>query len=164
MNAPTVTAGKYLTFFLAGEEYALEIEKIKEIIELMPFTKVPIAPDYVRGVINLRGSVVPVIELRKKLGIAATEDTKETCIIVAETIKNNARAFFGFIVDSVSEVMEILSGQIEPAPDFGIEIDASVINGLAKTKDSVKILLNIDRLLSGDSIINNNTTEVTRHG
>lgn len=144
-------AGKYLTFTLCGEEYAIGITRVREIIELMQFTKIPLTPGYSRGVINLRGTVVPVIGLREKFSMPHMDDSKETCIIVVETHGAVETKLYGLVVDAVSEVLDIKKEQIEPAVDFGAEIDASCIDGLAKTAGPVKILLNIDRVLKNTS-------------
>ncbi len=145
--------GKYLTFILAGEEYGLEILKVREIIGLMDITVVPRTPPYVRGVINLRGKIIPVVDLRVKFGMDAVEDTEETCIIVVEVAQNDKSVEMGSLVDKVSEVLDISGDDIEDAPSFGNGFDANFIMGMAKAKDSVKILLNIDAVLSGEEII-----------
>ena len=140
-------AGKYLTFKLAAEEYGLEILKVREIIGLMDITKVPQTPHYVRGVINLRGKVIPIIELRLKFGMDSTEDTEQTCIIVVEVASGQGSVMTGIVVDSVSEVLDIVEDQIEDAPTFGAGIDTDFILGIGKIKDEVKILLDIDKVL-----------------
>jgi len=140
-------AGKYLTFKLAHEEYGLEILKVREIIGLMEITKVPQTPHYIRGVINLRGKVIPIIELRQKFGMETTEDTEQTCIIVVEAISNQGSLMTGIVVDSVSEVLDIVEDQIEDAPAFGAGIDTDFISGIGKIKDEVKLLLDIDKVL-----------------
>ena len=145
-------AGKYLTFKIDAEEYGVEILKVKEIIGLMNITKVPRTPAFVRGVINLRGMVIPVVDLRKKFGMQSIEDTKETCIIVMEIVKNGEPISMGILVDAVSEVLDIAGQEIESTPSFGVEIDMGSILGMAKTKGSVKILLNIDRVLTEEDI------------
>ena len=145
--------GKYLTFMLAGEEYGLEILKVREIIGLMDITVVPRTPPYVRGVINLRGKIIPVVDLRVKFGMEAIEDTEETCIIVVEVRRNDKSVEMGSLVDKVSEVLDINGDDIEDPPSFGNGFEADFILGMAKAKDSVKILLNIDAVLSGEEII-----------
>ena len=141
-------AGKYLTFKLAVEEYGLEILKVQEIIKMMDITRVPRTPDFVRGVINLRGKVIPVIDLRLKFGMEAKETTEKTCVIVVQVSRDNATVTTGIIVDEVSEVLDIASGEIEPAPSFGTNVDTRFILGMAKAKGSVKILLDINKVLS----------------
>ena len=148
----TVGAGKYLTFSLSAEEYGLSILKIKEIIGMQPITPVPQTPDFVKGVINLRGKVIPVIDLRVRFGMPAVDHTDRTCIIVVE-IKNADRdVLIGTVVDSVSEVMNIKSGDIEATPDFGTRLDTGFILGMAKMEGGVKILLDIDRVLGVEDI------------
>ena len=145
-------AGKYLTFRLADEEYGVEILKVREIIGLMPVTRVPKTPDFVRGVINLRGSVIPVVELRSKFGMESVADTNETCVIVVEIMKQKEPVQIGILVDSVSEVIDIAAGDLESTPSFGVELDTQYILGMAKMKETVKILLNINRVLTGEEL------------
>ena len=145
-------AGKYLTFKLAEEEYGLEILKVKEIIGLMSITRVPRTPDYIRGVINLRGKVIPVMDLRTKFGMETTEDTEETCIIVVDVARGDHSVLMGILVDSVSEVLDIAAEEIEDAPSFGADVNTEFILGMGKTKDKVIILLNIDKVLETKEI------------
>lgn len=145
--------GKYLTFALGGEEYGLEILKVREIIGLMDITVVPRTPSFVRGVINLRGKIIPVVDLRVKFGMEAIENTEETCIIVVEVTRNSKSIEMGILVDKVSEVLDIQGEEIEGPPSFGSGFDASFIMGMAKAKDSVKILLNIDAVLSSEEVM-----------
>jgi purine-binding chemotaxis protein CheW len=137
-------AGKYLTFVLASEEYGFEILKVREIIGLMDITHVPGMPGYVLGVINLRGKVIPVIDLRLKFNMNAGERTSETCVIVVNVMGN----LMGVVVDKVSEVLDIRGEDIEDAPDIGAVVDDRFIRGMAKAKGSVKILLDVDRVLA----------------
>jgi purine-binding chemotaxis protein CheW len=136
--------GKYLTFVLANEEYGFEILKVREIIGTMNTTAVPGMPPYVNGVINLRGKVVPVIDLRLKFGMAAAEHTAETCIIVVDV----RGSLMGVVVDRVSEVLDIHGADIEDAPDVGVAVENDYILGMAKAKGQVKILLEVDKVLS----------------
>ncbi|MBN2754730.1 MAG: chemotaxis protein CheW [Candidatus Goldbacteria bacterium] len=145
-------AGKYLTFRLAKEEYGVEILKVREIIGLMPITRVPKTPEFVRGVINLRGGVIPVVELRSKFGMESEADTNETCVIVVEIMKQKEPVQIGILVDSVSEVMDIAGADIEATPSFGVELDTNYILGMAKTRGTVRILLNIDRVLTNEEL------------
>lgn len=145
-------AGKYLTFKLDREEYGLEILKVKEIIGLLNITKVPKTPAFVRGVINLRGMVIPVVELRRKFGMEKIADTAETCIIVVEINKDNEAVHIGILVDSVSEVMDIAGADLESTPSFGVEIETAYILGMAKTKGMVRILLNIEKVLTEEEV------------
>jgi len=142
-------AGKYLTFRLAQEEYGLEILKVREIIGLMDITKVPKTPHDIRGVINLRGKVIPVLDLRLKFGMEAKQDTEETCIIVVDIAGEDGSILMGILVDAVSEVLDIQSSEIEDAPTFGADVDTRFILGIGKVKNTVKILLDIDRVLTG---------------
>jgi len=144
--------GKYLTFKLVDEEYGLEILKVREIIGLLPITGLPKTPSFVRGVINLRGKVIPVIDLRLKFDMDATEDTDQTCIIVVDVAGASGSIQVGIIVDSVSEVLDIKGEDIEDAPTFGTNVDTAFILGMAKAKGSVKILLNIQKVLSPEEI------------
>lgn len=141
-------AGKYLTFRLADEEYGLEILKVQEIIQLQTITRVPRTPGYVRGVINLRGKVIPVVDLRLKFGLEGAEDTDRTCIIVVQIRQGDSVVIMGIIIDEVREVLDIAGDNIEDAPDFGSQIDTEFILGMGKIGQSVKILLDIDRVLS----------------
>jgi len=141
--------GKYLTFVLGDEEYGLEILKVREIIGLMEITSVPQTPDFIKGVINLRGKVIPVIDLRLKFGMEPAEYTDETCIIVVDM----GQTMIGILVDTVSEVLDISADQIEPPPSFGSRIDTEFILGMGKIKGKVKILLEIDKVLSTEELV-----------
>ncbi len=143
-----VTEGKFLTFVLGSEEYGIEILRVREIMGLLDITTVPQTPDYMKGVINLRGKVIPVIDLRLKFSMPEEEHTQETCIIVAEVNKTS----IGIIVDSVSEVLDIKSGEIEETPSFGQGIDTDFIMGMGKTKEKIIILLDIERVLSSEEL------------
>ena len=145
-------AGKYLTFRLANEEYGLEILKVKEIIGLMNVTELPHTPDYVKGVINLRGKVIPVVDLRLRFGLEEAEYTDKTCIIVVEIYENGTNAQIGVIVDSVSEVLNITAEDLEETPKFGMSLNTDYILGMAKKEGGVKILLDIDCVLSREEI------------
>jgi len=145
--------GKYLTFSLAGEEYGIGILKIKEIIGMMPITTVPRTPPFVKGVINLRGKVIPVVDLRLKFGMEEMGYTERTCIIVVEIAGQGGSVLIGIVVDSVSEVLNIKATDIEETPTFGARLDTDYILGMAKMNGGVKILLDIDKVLSTDEII-----------
>lgn len=145
-------AGKYLTFRLAKEEYGIEILHVQEIIGMVPVTQVPKTPDFVRGVINLRGKVIPIVDLRLKFGMDSAEDTEKTCIVVAQISGVAGHITMGFIVDEVSEVLDIPAQEIEDAPSFGASLDTAYILGMAKTKGSVKILVDIDKVLATHEI------------
>ncbi len=144
--------GKYLTFALAGEEYGIGILKVKEIIGLMQITTVPRTPGYVKGVINLRGKVIPVVDFRLKFGIDAMAYNERTCIIVVEIRSAERTIPMGIVVDSVSEVLNIKSAEIEDTPNFGSRLDTDFILGMAKTNGSVKILLDIDRVFQKEEL------------
>ena len=144
--------GKYLTLTLAEEEYGIGILKIKEIIGLLPITTVPQTPDFVKGVINLRGKVIPVVDLRLRFGIKAADYTERTCIIVVEITGRSGTVLIGIVVDSVSEVLNIKNDNIEDTPTFGTTLDTNYILGMAKMEGGVKILLDIDRVLSSAEV------------
>jgi purine-binding chemotaxis protein CheW len=146
----TSRGGKYLTFCLGREEYGLEILKVREIIKVMDITAVPRTPAYVRGVINLRGQVISVVDLRAKFGMPAAERTDETCIIVVEIRQGGRKLSTGIVVDKVREVLSIPAENVEDAPEFGASVDADFILGMGKVGQAVKILLDIDRVLSAD--------------
>ncbi|MGD2094262.1 MAG: chemotaxis protein CheW [Phycisphaerales bacterium] len=144
--------GKYLTFALANEEYGLEILKVREIIGYMEITAVPQTPAYVKGVINLRGQVIPVVDLRAKFGMETSDITDETCIIVVETSQGDHKFSTGIVVDHVEEVLDIAGEDIEEAPQFGSSVNTDFILGMGKIGDNVKILLDIDEVLSNVDI------------
>ena len=140
--------GKYLTFVLCGEEYGLEILKVREIIGIMGVTPVPQTPKFIKGVINLRGKVIPVVDLRLKFGFEEVDYTKETCIIVVE-VKS---VLTGIIVDTVSEVLDITNEELETTPNLGEDVNTDIFIGVAKIKDKVKILLDLDKILGAEEI------------
>ena len=140
-------AGKYLTFALAKEQYGIRIMKIKEIIGMLPITCVPQTPIYVKGVINLRGKVIPVVDLRLRFGLEVAEYTERTCIIVVEATAASGTIPIGIVVDGVSEVLNIRAEEIEESPAFGGSLTTDYILGMAKSGEGVKILLDIDRVL-----------------
>ncbi|MBU2502964.1 MAG: chemotaxis protein CheW [bacterium] len=146
-------AGKYLSFKLGGEEYGLEILKVQEINGMMGITRVPRTPEFVRGVINLRGRVIPIVSLRSKFRMPQIEDTEKTCIIVVQVRHGDSEITMGIIVDEVSEVLNISEGQIEGPPSFGGGMeDADYITGMGKLEDHVVILLDLDAVLSGEEM------------
>ena len=158
VRTETDKEGKYLTFSMANEEYGVGILKVKEIIGMMPITSVPRTPEFVKGVINLRGQVIPVIDLRLRFGIHATEYTDRTCIVVVEIEGDDRTILVGIVVDSVSEVMNIKSTDIEDRPAFGADINTDYILGMAKMQGGVKILLDIDRVLNAEEVESLHTT------
>lgn len=141
-------SGQYLTFLQRREMFAIGILGIKEIIEYANLTTVPLMPEFVSGVINIRGAVVPVIDLSARFGREAAITTRKTCIVIIETINDNEKMDIGIIVDSVSEVLEIPPADIEPTPRFGTNIRADFISGMGKVKDNFVIILDIKRVLS----------------
>ncbi|GMT42412.1 MAG: chemotaxis protein CheW [bacterium] len=140
--------GKYLTFILGKEEYGLEILKVREIISVMEITEVPQVPPFIKGVINLRGKVIPVIDLRLKFDMPPIDYTRETCIIVV----NVSDLLLGIVVDTVAEVLDIGEKEIDPPPSFGTTVKTDFILGMGKIKGKVKILLDIDKVLSVDEL------------
>ena len=144
--------GKYLTFTLAEEEYGIGILKIKEIIGMMPITSVPKTPEFVKGVINLRGKVIPVIDLRMRFGMEELAYTERTCIIVVEIDGQTGTILMGIVVDAVSEVLNIKQENIEETPTFGAKLSTRYILGMAKMEGGVKILLDIDQVLNNEEL------------
>jgi len=139
---------QFLTFLLGNEMFAIDILGIKEIIEYGSLTTVPMMPDFIRGVINLRGAVVPVVDLSARFGRAATAVTRRSCIVIVEAQHGEEKQDIGVVVDAVSEVLEIPEAEIEPAPSFGAKIRAEFIRGMGKVKDKFVIILDADKVLS----------------
>jgi len=142
--------GKYLTFTLAEEDYGIGILRVKEIIGMMAITPVPRTPSYLKGVINLRGKVIPIVDLRRRFFMAALVATEKTCIIVVEVAGGSRKVMIGILVDSVSEVVNIKGCDIEDRPKFGAGPETDYILGMAKTVGKVKILLDIDRVFNSE--------------
>jgi purine-binding chemotaxis protein CheW len=142
-------AGKYLTFALAGEEYGLPVLKVREIIKILDITAVPQAPMHVKGVINLRGKVIPVVDLRLKFGFMPQDYDERTCIIVIEVALQTSKVMMGVVVDAVSEVLTIAADEIEATPQFGEQVNTEFMKGVAKIKGRVKFLLDLDRIFGG---------------
>ena len=143
---------KYLTFMLSSEGYGIDIQKVKEINEMMAITPIPESPGYMKGIINLRGKIIPVIDLRERFGMATGERDKRNCIIVVEMQAESAKHSTGLIVDAVSEVCEIKPEQIEENVILGSRVRSDYIRGIAKIGEQVKILLNIDRVLTANEV------------
>jgi len=143
---------QYLTFKLDEEVFALDVAKVREILEYSGITKVPRTPDFMRGVINLRGSVVPVIDLRLKFGMSATEQTVNTCIIVVEVELADETLILGLLADSVQEVIEMEPAQIEAAPHIGTHLDTAFIKGMGKHDNRFVMILDIDRIFTGNDL------------
>ncbi len=152
IKATTLKTGKYLTFSLKEEEYGIGILKVKEIIGMMPVTSVPRTPDFVKGVINLRGKVIPVVDLRLKFAMPSIDYTDRTCIIVVEIDSDATTVLIGIVVDAVSEVLNIKESEIEETPKFGTSLNTEYILGMAKMEGGVKILLDIDKVLSQEEV------------
>ena len=140
---------QYLTFKLADETFAVDVAKVREILEWTTITKVPQTPDYMCGVINLRGSVVPVIDLKQKFGMAVTAKTVNTCIIVVEVEQENETIIIGALADSVQEVFELEQANIEPAPKIGTNLNTDFIQGMGKHNETFIMILDIDRVFGG---------------
>jgi purine-binding chemotaxis protein CheW len=145
-NAP------YLTFRLAGEVFAVAVLRVREIIELQTFTRVPHVPQWIRGVINLRGGVVPVVDLAVKFGLAESEITKRTCIVVVEVDLGGGRVVMGVLVDAVSQVVDLPRECVEPPPPFGTRVRVDFLEGIGKVEGSLVLVLDIDRVLSAEEV------------
>ena len=145
-------AGKYLTFRLDHEEFAIEILRVNQIIRLQEIFSIPRTPSFVRGMINLRGMIIPIIDLRKKMAMAGQADTERSCIVVIQLEQERGTVNVGIVIDEVREVIEIQAADIEETPEFGAGIDTAFIMGIAKTGRSVKILLDIGRVLTTSEI------------
>jgi purine-binding chemotaxis protein CheW len=139
--------GKYLTFFLAGEEYGIEILRVQEIISMMPVTRVPRTPPYIRGVINLRGKVIPIVDLRAKFGMPASAEPEQVMIVVQV-----AGVQIGVVADTVSEVASIAVENIDPTPDFGAKFQTEFLLGLSTSNGRLRLLLDIERVLSTEEV------------
>jgi purine-binding chemotaxis protein CheW len=139
---------QYLTFFIRGEEYAMSILRVKEIIEYESITRVPTTPAHVRGVLNLRGSVLPVIDLAAKFGHGDSEATRTTCVIVAETALDDQMLVVGLLADAVSTVVDIPADAVEPPPSFGTNIRVDFLTGMGKLEGRLVLILDVDRILS----------------
>lgn len=146
-------AGKYLTFVLGKESYGVAVLKIREIIRMQDITLVPQMPDYIKGVINLRGKIIPVVDLRLKFCLSKAETTERTCIVVVQvSLPSRSSLAMGMVVDAVEEVINIGAGDIEETPDFGAKLDTEYILGMAKIKGAVKTLLDIDKVVAAETI------------
>lgn len=152
MTAGVTQTLQYLTFRLGEEVFALDIAQVREVLDFTQITRVPRMPDFMRGVINLRGSVVPVVDLRLKFGMAHTERTVNTCIIIVEVMIDGDRAVLGALADSVQEVIDLEPGQIEPAPRIGSSVRVDFIRGMGRHEESFIIILDIDRVFSGEEL------------
>ena len=145
-------ATQYLTYTLGDEGFALDITKVREVLDFTTITKVPRTPEFMRGVINLRGSVVPVVDLRLKFGMAKTEKTVNTSIIITEVAVDGETAVLGALADSVQEVLDLASDHIEPAPRIGTKLKTEFIKGMGKQNDRFVIILDIDKVFSAEDM------------
>lgn len=148
-----IQSTQYLTYRLADEVFAVDVAKIREILDFTPATKVPGTPEYMQGVINVRGNVVPVVDMRVKFGISKTEKTVDTCIVVMEITVDEETTILGALVDSVQEVIELEAGQIEPAPRIGTKWRTEAIRGIGKRNNELLILLDIDKVFSESDLM-----------
>lgn len=148
-----IAGGKFLTFLLGSEEYGIPIQKIREIIGIMDITNVPRTPTYLKGVVNLRGKIIPVMDLRLKFELMEKEYNQRTCIIVVELEAAGAARVMGIVVDTVSEVLNIHKEDIELPPQYGNMVDTAFLTGMGKVKGKVVLLLDIDRILSNEEIV-----------
>ena len=153
MQALTRKGGKYLTFALASEEYGIDILKVKEIIGIMPITAIPQMPGFMKGAINLRDKVIPVVDLRLKFELESIDYTDRTCIIVVEVTNADRKVPVGIVVDSVSEVLNIDTEDIEGVPTIDEAVKIKYILGMAKIQDGVKILIDVDKILSNEELV-----------
>jgi len=147
-----ISSLQYVTFSLGEELFGVEVSRTREILSLTPVTKVPQTPEYLLGVINLRGQVVPVVDMRLKLGLSVGEETEDTCIIVVDVLVDGETITVGALADAVREVMDIRSDQIEPPPRLGTHLKTEFINGMGKVDEQFMILLNIDRIFNSEEL------------
>lgn len=145
--------GQFLTFTLAKEIFALEIVKVREVLELTTVSEIPRTPEYMKGVINLRGHAVPVVDMRLKLGMSQIEHTVDTCIIILEVVFGDDAIVMGALVDSVREVFEMSENDIEPAPKMGAAIEASYIKGMGRQEEQFIIIVDVDRIFSEEALM-----------
>lgn len=153
-SAAQGATGKYLTFVLGRESYGIPVLRIREIIRMTDITAVPRMPEYVKGVINLRGKVIPVVDLRIKFGLDKAETTERTCIVVVQvSLQAGNKALMGLIVDAVEEVINIASADVEATPDFGGKVETQYMIGMAKVRGAVKTLLDIDQIVAAEAVV-----------
>lgn len=145
--------GKYLTFILGNEEYGILIKKVKEIIGIMDITNIPRTPDFIKGVINLRGKIIPIMDLRLRFGLSEKEYNQRTCIIVVEINMGETKKQMGIVVDTVSEVVNIQKNEIDPSTKYDVSGETDFLMGLGKIKGKVVLLLDIDQILSQDAFV-----------
>jgi purine-binding chemotaxis protein CheW len=153
MSTTADRPAQYVSFFLAGEEYAVSILRAREIVEYATLTRVPMAPAGVRGVLNLRGRVIPVIDLACRLGVGSTEPTRSTCILMVEISFHGEQTLMGVMIDAVSEVVDLAPADMDPAPSFGAKVRLDYLAGIAKVGKKIVFVLDIDRILSPEELI-----------
>ena len=163
MAAEVSETAQYLTFKLGDEVFALDITKVREVLDFTTVTRVPKTPEFMRGVINLRGSVVPVVDLRLKFGMTVTEKTVNTCVIITEVTVDGDTTVLGALADSVQEVLDLEPGSIAPAPRIGTKLRTEFIKGMGRRDDRFIIILDVDKVFSSDelSIIQTNQAKVS---
>ena len=147
-----IQGGKFLTFTLGNEEYGIPIQRVKEIIGMMEITHIPKTPGYIRGVINLRGKIIPIMDLRLKFGLDEKSYTERTCIIVVEIMLEGVKKLIGIAVDAVSEVVNIQTAEIEPPPEYGTHTNAGFLTGMGKVKGKVILLIDIERIMDNQEL------------
>jgi purine-binding chemotaxis protein CheW len=141
-------AGKYLSFMLGEETYGVEIQKVREIIGVAPVTAVPNTPAFIRGVINLRGKIIPVVDMREKFHMQHRDATRNSCIVIVAIAFNGVQIWMGLLVDSVCEVLDVAGVDLEAVPSFGVTLDTSFLLGMARSKSGVRLLLDIQKVLT----------------
>jgi purine-binding chemotaxis protein CheW len=152
-------ATQYLTFKLRDEVFALDIGKVREVLDFTTVTKVPQTPDFMRGVINLRGNVVPVVDMRLKFGLSQTEKTVNTCVIITEIEVDGETTVVGAMADSVQEVLDLEADEIEPPPKIGTKLNTDFIHGMGKRDNQFIMILNIDKVFSADELSEVNNSD-----
>lgn len=158
------SASQFLTFTLDHERYAVEIAKVREVLEFTSVNRVPRTPESLRGVINLRGNVVPVVDLRLKLGLSRTERTVDTCVVITEVVVDGEPIVLGVLADSVQEVIELDAASILPPPKLGTRVDSAFIRGMGRRDDQFLIVLDIDRVLSEEDLRAVQAVPTAEHG
>jgi len=158
MEATTASStAQYLTFKLDQELFAVDIAKVREVLEFTSMTKVPRTPDFMRGVINLRGNVVPVVDMRLKLGLSITEKTVDTCVVISEVAVDGESTVLGALVDSVQEVIDLDASNVAPPPHMGSRVDTAVIRGMGKRDEQFIMILDLDRVFTAEELRSSST-------
>jgi len=156
-NQNAISTSQYLTFKLDQELFAVDIGKVREVLEFTTMTKVPRMPDFMRGVINLRGNVVPVVDMRLKLGLTMTEKTVDTCVVISEVAVDGERTVLGALVDSVQEVIDLDASNVAPPPHMGSRVDSAVIRGMGKREDQFIMILDLDKVFTATELRSSST-------